>query len=65
MDPQTDRDRTPPGPDTAARDRLENDLLELRRAQTERATSDALRRIPLVIVTVLLVALALWWLQKS
>jgi len=60
MDPQTDGEQSPPRLDAAARERFER-----RRAQAERSTSDALRRIPLVIATAVLLALALWWLQKG
>jgi hypothetical protein len=40
-------------------------VLERHRADTERRTSQAIRRIPLVLGTMLLVALLLLWMLRS
>ena len=54
----------PERPDEQTRERLEQELMERHRVPDERATRSALRRLPLVLLTMLLLGLLLRWLTR-
>ena len=54
----------PDAPDEQTRERLEQELMEKHRPEDERETRSALRRLPLVLITMLLLGLLLRWLAS-
>jgi hypothetical protein len=54
----------PKRPDDETRDRLARKLMEQHRAIDERDTRSALRRLPLVLITMMLLGLLLYWLAS-
>lgn len=54
----------PKRPDDETRDRLARELMEQHRAIDERDTRSALRRLPLVLITMMLLGLLLYWLAS-
>lgn len=69
MTPDSDPPQSPATPGERARAQAEAEsierqmrVMERHRTDTELRTANAMRRAPLVIATMLLVALLLWWI---
>ena len=54
----------PTQPDERERERLEQEIMDSHRAEDQRQTSSALRRLPIVLVTMILLGLLLRWLAS-
>ena len=54
----------PEAPDAQERERLEREVMDLHAKEDDRATRSALRRLPIVLVTMVLLGLLLRWLAS-